>query len=186
MYYTNHRNEPNTMNNDQENTARKLIASAFDTSNISKVSGPRDLAKMLAKNLRDDPDLFPGLLNSPEAVLLTVKMNELTDSTENSPALGALEVELVARIKHQESPLLDILTNPEQQNYAYAIALAAEDEEKQSGLMLIFCTRTGNNYLALALNDNDKTIETWQADHHEPMPNDLARTVEKLSKAITA
>ena len=173
------------MNDEQEQLAQQLIDSAFTDTQITKIAGPINLVEMLAKNLRDDPDLFDKLVTSPEAVLLTVKMNELTESTETKPGIGALEIELVAQLKHKESPLLQLLGNPSSENYAYAIAIGAKDEDDLAGLMLIFCTRTGENFLALALDDDERTVSAWNAEN-EKLPDDLAKTVAQLSKAVTS
>lgn len=175
------------MTNDEQNTARELITNAFSDliGSAEQIHRPTDIAKLIAKNLKNDSNWWNKLRNHDDAALLAVRMHEHGTNPQDPRAnLGSLEVEVIARIPHKEATILNSLTNPTE-HYAYAIAVAAEHPEHHDhALLLIMATRQHGTLLAIAIDDDEQTLEAWRDDHDREMPDDLRATITALNKAI--
>lgn len=174
------------MTHDEENTARELIASAF--ADIAKaadrVNSPSDLARFVAKSLRDETELFAGLKDANEACLFSIGIHQHgTSPNDETMNLGSLEIEILAKVRHDNSPLLGYLNNPKK-HYAYALALVTERDD-EAALLLIMGTRDRRRLFALAI-ENEADAHAWQDDDDDTdreMPADLRATVNALTEA---
>jgi len=176
------------MTNDENETARELINSAFRDLQHNKplVRSMRDFAEMLACQLRDETELFTALLDAQEAALLSISVHEHGNYTDHDDQrqLASLSVEVLAKIRHDDSPLLPNLNNPKK-HHAYAIALATTADDGDTALLLLLATRQGDQLLAIATNDADRNSSAWHADNDKEMPTDLRDTLHELAKAAT-
>lgn len=173
------------MTNEEENTARELIASAFADlgRDADKVNTHADLARFVAKSLRDETEFYNCLKDANEAALLSIVVHDHGTSQHNEKMnLGSLQIEVLAKVRHDNSPLLGNLANPHNY-YGYALALVSE-RDGDTALVLVMATRDRQQLFAIAVDDADKTNEAWHYDGSEKVPDDLAATIAALSEAV--
>lgn len=171
------------MTNDDENTARELISRAFADigRDAPTVNSATDLAKIVVRQLKNETDFYETLRDQNDAALIAITIHEHGTADHNKKMnLGTMEVEVLAKIKQENSPLLANLANPKK-FYAYAIAFVAERDD-ESALLLVIGTNEGRHLFALAI-DGDDDASAWQARPGDEMPDGLRETVTALSEA---
>lgn len=171
------------MTNDDENTARELISQAFADigRDAPKINSVTDLAVMVVQHLKDETDFYNALREQDEAALFALTMHQHGTAPHNETMnLGTMEIEVLAKIKQENSPLLANLANPKKY-YAYGIAFVAERDDERA-LLLIIGTNDHRHLFALAI-DGDDNASAWQSRDGDEMPDTLRETVTALSKA---
>jgi hypothetical protein len=171
------------MTPDDENTARELLASAFAdiARDAPKINGVADLAKMVVKHLKDETDFYDALQQQDDAALFAITIHEHgTAAHDNKMNLGTMEIEILAKVKQENSPLLANLANP-RQYFAYGLAFVSERDDERA-LLLVIGTADQRHLFALAIDGHDDA-SAWLARPHDEMPETLRKTVTALAKA---
>ena len=171
------------MTQDDENTARELISRAFADigRDAPRVDSLTDLAKMVVKHLKDETDFYEALREQDDAALISITIHEHgTSSHDERMNLGTMEVEVLAKVKQENSPLLANLANPKKY-FAYGLAFVSERDDEQA-LLLVIGTADQRHLFALAIDGHDEP-SAWQARPNDEMPETLRETVTALAKA---
>ena len=171
------------MTQDEENTARELISRAFADigRDAPRVDSLTDLAKMVVKHLKDETDFYEALRDQDDAALISITIHEHgTSDHDETKSLGTMEVEVLAKVKQENSPLLANLANPKKY-FAYGLAFVSERDDDQA-LLLVIGTADQRHLFALAVDGEDES-SAWQARPHDEMPETLRETVTALANA---
>jgi len=173
------------MTNDENEKARELINSAFaDAQPLGEaINSPTDLARAIARKLRDQKQFVKALLKEGDsAALMEIVVTEHTQPTDTERGTGALSIQVLAKIDNSTPALLHRLANTTNAT-AYATATASTIDG-ETGLVLVMATPQ-HCLFAVATDEGEAgyTLGECEADTDHPVPTDLRELVLALQAA---
>jgi len=176
------------MTNDDENTARELINAAFAENKKLReihdvIKSPTDLARELARQLRDEQNFITALLNDDDsAALLEIILTEHDKPTNDKNGAGSMSVQVLARIETHSPALINRLANTTNAYaYGYVTAQTIDDE---TGLVLLLGTKR-DKLMAVATADDQDAYDYDELDTEnlDNMPNGMKELLDALQTA---